>query len=241
MLHQHNVDRAGWYQPFRYFRSSVRANGVHSCPCSGPNTLAGIVIMRDPRSIRNVIVDRRSAFLRGRQIGIDGVTVRVGDRLRGEAPHPSRDRTLPQGMRCRRSPIFECFSDFENLVGVCINCIQNLGFLMSYATQNSNLWTPKLVGEVLVEMARWLATHGGRVGPARLRSVMPELAMELADRLSEGWSSIQANQVTHRRPSYGPRAVSLFERALDWQGTYLLGECGAGRVLALWLRAASPN
>ncbi|KAB2796084.1 hypothetical protein F9K87_16145 [Brucella anthropi] len=42
--------------------------------------------------------------------------------------------------------------------------------------------------------------------------------------------------MTHHRHSYGPRAVSLFERALDWQGTYLLGERGAGRVLALWLR-----
>ncbi|WP_210385619.1 hypothetical protein [Brucella anthropi] len=107
---------------------------------------------------------------------------------------------------------------------------------MSYVTQNSNLWTPKLVGEILVEMVRWLATHGGRVGPARLRSAMPELQMELADRLAEGWSSVQANEVTHHRHSYGPRAVSLFERALDWQGTYLLGERGAGRVLALWLR-----
>ncbi|WP_052502940.1 hypothetical protein [Brucella anthropi] len=107
---------------------------------------------------------------------------------------------------------------------------------MSYVNQNSNPWTPKLVGEVLVEMARWLATHGGRVGPVRLKSAMPELRMELADRLAEGWQSVSLNEVVGRRSSYGPRAVSLFERAIDWQGTYLLGERGAGRVLALWLR-----
>lgn len=75
-------------QPFRDLRSGVRANGFHSCPCSGPHANAGIAIMRDPRSIRNVIVDRRSARERGRQIGIGGVAVRVGDRLRGEAPPP---------------------------------------------------------------------------------------------------------------------------------------------------------
>jgi len=107
---------------------------------------------------------------------------------------------------------------------------------MSYVNQNSNLWTPKLVGEILVEMARWLATHGGRVGPARLKSAMPELRMELGDRLAHGWGSVQSYEVVQRRPSYGPKAISLFERALDWQGTYLLEERGAARVLALWLR-----
>lgn len=98
------------------------------------------------------------------------------------------------------------------------------------------LWTPKLVGEILTELTRWLATHGGRVGPARLRSAMPELRMELADRLAEGWSSVQENEVTRPRASYGPKTVALFERALEWQGLYLLDERGAGRVLALWLR-----
>jgi len=44
--------------------------------------------MRDPRSFRNIMADRKSAFLREGQIGIDGVTVRVGGRLRGEAPLP---------------------------------------------------------------------------------------------------------------------------------------------------------
>ncbi len=100
------------------------------------------------------------------------------------------------------------------------------------------VWTPKLVGEILVEMARWLATHGGRIGPARMRSAMPELHMELGDRLAEGWSSIHENEVVKPRSSYGPRAISLFERAIDWQGTYLLQERGAGRVLALWLRCS---
>ncbi|TCQ79565.1 hypothetical protein EDF68_104149 [Ochrobactrum sp. BH3] len=98
------------------------------------------------------------------------------------------------------------------------------------------VWTPKLVGEILTEVARWLSTHGGRVGPARMKSAMPELHMELADRLAEGWQSVASNEVIGRRPSYGPRAVSLLERALDWQGAYLLEERGAARVLALWLR-----
>lgn len=44
--------------------------------------------MCDPRSIRTNVIDRTRAFLREGQIGIGGVTVRVGDRLRGEAPPP---------------------------------------------------------------------------------------------------------------------------------------------------------
>lgn len=98
------------------------------------------------------------------------------------------------------------------------------------------VWTPKLVGEILTELTRWLATLGGRVGPARMKSAMPELHMELADRLAEGWQSVASNEVIGRRPSYGPKTVSLFERALDWQGSFLLDQQGAGRVLALWLR-----
>jgi len=107
---------------------------------------------------------------------------------------------------------------------------------MSHQQHIDGLWTPKLVGEILVEMARWLASHGGRVGPARMKSAMPELRMELTDRLAEGWSSVQENEVTRPRASYGPKTVSLFERALDWQGLFLLDEPGSGRVLALWLR-----
>lgn len=75
-------------QPFRDLRSGVRANGFHSCPCSGPHANAGIAVMCDPRSIRTIAIDRTRAFLREGQIGIGGVTVRVGDRLRSEAPPP---------------------------------------------------------------------------------------------------------------------------------------------------------
>jgi len=75
-------------QPFRYLRSSVRANGFHSCPCSGPHANAGIAVMCDPRSIRTIVIDRTRAFLREGQIGIGRATVRVGGRLRGEAPLP---------------------------------------------------------------------------------------------------------------------------------------------------------
>lgn len=107
---------------------------------------------------------------------------------------------------------------------------------MTYASVADGVWTPKLVGEILIETTRWLALYGGHVGPARLRTVMPELHMELADRLRAGWSSVQENEVTKRRRSYRPYEVSLFERAIEWQGDFLTAEIGASRVLALWLR-----
>lgn len=107
---------------------------------------------------------------------------------------------------------------------------------MIYTPVDSNVWTPKIVGEILIEMTRWLTLYGGHIGPSRLRSAMPELHMELADRLGAGWSSVQENEVTSRRRSYRPYEVSLFERAIEWQGAFLIAEQGAARVLALWLR-----
>lgn len=97
-------------------------------------------------------------------------------------------------------------------------------------------WTPKSVGEVLVEMVRWCMSSAGPIGPARLRSVMPELVMDLTDRLAEGWSSIADMEPSKKRRSYRPAEVSMLERAIRWSIDFLADHPGPARVLNLWLR-----
>lgn len=48
------------------------------------------------------------------------------------------------------------------------------GWVPDYARGNADIWTPKLVRDVLVDAYRMLKKTGGRVGPARMKAYWPE-------------------------------------------------------------------
>lgn len=101
----------------------------------------------------------------------------------------------------------------------------------------SPVWTPDIVGETLIDAARWCLLTAGRTGPARVKSLMPDLDMSMADRLAEGWSSVVGEDQERRlRRAYAAGQISQLEQAIRWPIEYLDAEPGARRVLQLWLR-----
>ncbi|WEX77976.1 hypothetical protein PYH37_002820 [Sinorhizobium numidicum] len=99
------------------------------------------------------------------------------------------------------------------------------------------MWTPKLVGDELLEAVRWANRSAGPIGPARVRSAMPDLAMILTDRDFEGWPPIPDLEAWPMRRAIPPARVSQLERALWWQARYLADQSGPARVLKHWVRA----
>ena len=99
------------------------------------------------------------------------------------------------------------------------------------------IWTPQLVGDELLEAVRWANRASGPVGPARVRSSMPELAMISQDRDFEGWPPISMLEPQPMKRMVPPSRVSQFERVLWWQADFLKEEPGAARVLKHWVRA----
>ncbi len=99
------------------------------------------------------------------------------------------------------------------------------------------VWTPKIVGEELLEAVRWANRSAGYVGPARIKSGMPDLAMISSDRDFDGWPPMADLEARPMRRSLSPARVSQLDRALWWQATYLKDEPGAARVLKHWVRA----
>jgi hypothetical protein len=60
------------------------------------------------------------------------------------------------------------------------------GWVPDYARNNAELWTPKLVRDVLVDAFRMLNKTGGRVGPARVKAHWPEFqSFDLGDVVNE--------------------------------------------------------
>ncbi|OWV79568.1 hypothetical protein ATY77_26640 [Rhizobium sp. R634] len=98
----------------------------------------------------------------------------------------------------------------------------------------ADVWTPKIVGEELLEAVRWANRAAGRVGPAGLRSNMPNLALITSDEDFDGWPPIEIRPM---RRALAPARVSQLERAIWWQATYLKDQPGAARVLKHWVRA----
>lgn len=97
-----------------------------------------------------------------------------------------------------------------------------------------DVWTPKLVGEELLEAVRWANRSAGFVGPAAPRSGMPNLALIVDDTDFDGWPPIEIRPL-RRAPS--PARVSQLERVIWWQWAYLKDAPGAARVLKVWVRA----
>ena len=86
-----------------------------------------------------------------------------------------------------------------------------------------DVWTPKLVGEVLVDAAMWSIASAGPTGPADDRNgILEKLDPE--------------NVPPPRKRSLSPARVSLFEKAIHWPTIYLKENDGAARVLQLWVR-----
>ncbi|MEL4069559.1 hypothetical protein WKW50_05365 [Ochrobactrum sp. GPK 3] len=102
--------------------------------------------------------------------------------------------------------------------------------------QFDDVWTPKLVGEVLIEAAMWSIASAGRTGPAGDRSLMPDLLMTEDERKREDWSSLTEGEPEKKRRALSPARVSLLEKAIEWPFVYLDKQEGAARVLQLWLR-----
>ena len=96
-------------------------------------------------------------------------------------------------------------------------------------------WTPKLVGEELVEAVRWAYRAGGRVGPAGYGSGMPQMMMSQMDRLAEQWDIVADQEPVPRRRMLGPDEVSRAERVLLWQSTYLKDSPVVAEALAIWI------
>lgn len=60
------------------------------------------------------------------------------------------------------------------------------GWVPAYATGTAELWTPKLVRDVLVDAYRMLKKTGGRVGPARMKAYWPEFqSFDAGDTVNE--------------------------------------------------------
>lgn len=99
-------------------------------------------------------------------------------------------------------------------------------------------WTPKLVGEQLVEALIWVRRYGGPVGPASIRSCMPIFKVSLEDHLAEGWGLPEVaddDDLPPVRVMASPAEVTRHIAVLEWPATYLgLERQGSGRMLGLW-------
>jgi hypothetical protein len=96
-------------------------------------------------------------------------------------------------------------------------------------------WTPKIVGEEMVEAAKWAFRNGGRVGPAGYGSGMPQIMMDDFDRLAEQWDLMRDMDAQPMRRQLSPAEVSRMDRVLMWQMNYLIASPVAANGLNLWL------
>jgi hypothetical protein len=89
-----------------------------------------------------------------------------------------------------------------------------------------DVWTPKIVGDCLIDAIKWAQHAAGRTGPAGVRSGMPSLALSSDERAFEEWPSLaeieefEEPKVTRR--SLSPAKVSQMERILAWPSQYLV-------------------
>lgn len=105
-------------------------------------------------------------------------------------------------------------------------------------------WSPKLVGERLIEAVRWARYSAGPVGPSGIRSGMPNFSLSLEERLEEGWGlpdcpddeEVEARK-KKLRIATTPAQVTAYLAALEWPALYLVPDrAGDARVLNLWVR-----
>lgn len=100
-------------------------------------------------------------------------------------------------------------------------------------------WTPKAVGEALIDALRWARHAAGRTGPAGMVSAhMPEAILSMEDRLALGWDAAVTLDPDDQRPVIlrpSSQQVSRHLAALEWPADYLLPDHpGSARTLGLW-------
>lgn len=93
-------------------------------------------------------------------------------------------------------------------------------------------WTPKIVGEELIEAVGWAMRSGGRVGPAGFGSGMPQIMMTQMERIAEQWPLLPNEP---QRRAFAPARVSQMERILLWQTRYLMDSPIVAAELSTWL------
>ena len=102
-------------------------------------------------------------------------------------------------------------------------------------------WTPKLVGERLIEAVKWARYHAGPTGPAPVRALMPTYYPSPEDREREEWGDPENIEDVSSPPpvrrQLRPDEVSALIEALYWPAKYAVVQLPtASRVLNLWLR-----
>ncbi len=88
-----------------------------------------------------------------------------------------------------------------------------------------DVWTPKIVGDCLIDAIRWAQRSGGSIGPAGFRNGMPDPALSSDERALEEWPSMfelgEFEPPKPARRSLSPAKVSQMERVLVWPMKYL--------------------
>lgn len=101
-------------------------------------------------------------------------------------------------------------------------------------------WSPKTVGEALIEALRWARRTAGRTGPQGYAGMrLPEAVVSMEDRLALGWdAAVEADPDDARfmRLQLSAAQVSRHEAVLTWPAVYLVssGHTGSARMLGLW-------
>lgn len=110
--------------------------------------------------------------------------------------------------------------------------------------QEQEQWSPKRVGECLIEAVRWAQYAAGPVGPAQMRGSMPTYSPTWEERLAEGWGlpdgpDDEEAAFRNRKLRIAATAaqISVFLDRLEWPARYLIPDnAGDARVLGLWVR-----
>lgn len=104
----------------------------------------------------------------------------------------------------------------------------------------SDVWTPKLVADRLIEAVRWARYNAGRTGPAGVKAAALGYLPSDDDFAVEGWGQREKAEEEEKAPQrrYSPAKVSLLISALDWPGKYLVPADAqtSAEILHLWLR-----
>ena len=104
-------------------------------------------------------------------------------------------------------------------------------------------WTPKLVGEQLVEAMRWVRRFGGTTGPRAYGTINLNFKASLHDHLAEGWGIPELAEYDESEAEKDDRLilppsaamVSRHLAALQWQADYLCPDhIGSARLTGFW-------
>lgn len=111
---------------------------------------------------------------------------------------------------------------------------------MIHGQDLSDVWSPKLVGERLIEAIRWARFNAGRTGPAGVKAASILYVPSDDDFEVEGWGQREKAEEEEKAPArrYSPAKVSALVATLDWPGKYLVpaDAVTSAEMLNLWLR-----